>query len=74
MPHCVPGWAGHYRQHQGRRRKIRIEAAKMRLPSRLNLHNAPLLTAVSFLGGFQTPAGSSKTCPHPSGRHLKPIT
>jgi hypothetical protein len=57
MLHRVPGCQGHYRQHQGRRRKIPIEAAKMRLPSRLNLHSAPLLPAVSFLGGFQTPAG-----------------
>ena len=54
--------------------KIRIEAAKMRLPSRLNLHSAPPLPAVSFLGGFQTPAGPEKTCAHSSGRHLKPIT
>ena len=34
----------------------------------------PPLPAVSFPGGFQTPAGPSKTCAHPSGRHLKPIT
>jgi len=32
------------------------------------------LPAVSFLGGFQTPAGPNKTCAHPAGRHLKPIT
>ena len=57
MLHCVPGCPGDYRQHQGRRRNIRIEAAKTRLPSRLNLHSAPLLLAVSFIGGFQTPAG-----------------
>jgi hypothetical protein len=34
----------------------------------------PLLPAVSFLGGFQTPAGPEKACALPSGRHLKPIT
>ena len=38
-----------------------------RLPSRSNLHRAPLLPAVSFLGGFQTPAGPKKTCAiHPA--------
>jgi hypothetical protein len=53
----------------------RIEAAKQRgSPVRLILHSAPLLPAVSFLGGFQTLAGPRKTCAHPSGRHLKPIT
>ena len=50
------------------------ERLTRRLPSRLNLHSVPLLPAVSFLGGFQTPAGPQKTCAHPSGRHLKPIT
>jgi hypothetical protein len=34
----------------------------------------PLLPAVSFPGGFQTPAGTAETWAHPSGRHLKPIT
>ena len=65
---------GHYGQHQGRRRKIRFETAKTRLPSRLNLHSAPLSPAVSFLGGFQTPAGPNKASAYPCGRHLKPIT
>jgi hypothetical protein len=44
------------------------------LTFRFNLHSAPLLPAVSFPGGFQTPAGPGKTRAHPSGRHLKPIT
>jgi hypothetical protein len=45
-----------------------------RLAAQSNLHSASLLPAVSFLGGFQTPAGPKKTCAHPPGRHLKPIT
>jgi hypothetical protein len=32
--------------------------SRLKLPSRSNLHRASLLPAVSFLGGFQTPAGS----------------
>jgi hypothetical protein len=35
-------------------------------PSRSNLHSASLLHAVSFFGGFQTPAGPGKTPAHPA--------
>ena len=34
--------------------------SRLKLPSRSNLHSASPLPAVSFLGGFQTPAGSRR--------------
>ena len=40
------------------RRKSGRRCSPLRLPSRSNLHSSPSLPAVSFLGGFQTPAGS----------------
>jgi hypothetical protein len=47
-----------YRQHQGRRRKRTDRSCQTtRLASRLNLHSAPLLPAVSFLGAFRRRPG-----------------
>ena len=46
----------------------------LRLPSYLNPHRSQTLPAVSFIDGFQTPAGLERTRAHSCGRHLKPIT
>ena len=69
------GFSGCYRKHSACRTPKQTEAANRRGCSPAEIYIAhPLLPAVSFLGGFQTPAGQQKPRAHPSGRHLKPIT
>src|SRR5208282_4023847 len=69
------GFSSGYRKHPACRSPKQAEAANHRgcPPAKISIAH-PFLPAVSFLGGFQTPAGPKKTCAHPSGRHLKPIT
>jgi hypothetical protein len=54
----APGFSGCYRKHPARRTPKQTEAANGRgcSPAEISIAH-PLLPAVSFLGGFQTPAG-----------------
>ena len=70
-----PYSSGRYRQHKACRNKNQAKNARGQScpPAQISIALLPL-PAVSFVGGFQTPAGPEKTRAHPSGRHLKPIT
>ena len=70
-----PYSSGRYCQHKACQNKNQAKTARGQScpPAQISIALLPL-PAVSFLGGFQTPAGPEKTRAHPSGRHLKPIT